>query len=342
MGLLLATSSRHTNDRDIITITKTPPSPLIHTLTLLCISPAFRSWSYSGRRVSGCWFQPNRLRHILINSISTVSSTDHSISNSTCIESWGSCRWFPHPVNKHRGVLISRIKERSHGGFRSCALLQDVAEKVTYKWAKEWCHARCSQRRWRGRGGKETGSEDGGGRREKEHSEMLTSEVVYIREFRTEAGRFEVNASFRTTRTRSIFVFVLHLLWLALLLRLTCDDRMWLSAQVGRYLRIYQQKRDITFYCGMGICGRGMTDTCFLGKEYYRRMIGKFGLVNIHGLVVIDDLVQSHTAMGVDLEENWHYEESTTYPNRLWIRTQAGSIDALQALADPREGYFSK
>ena len=54
----------------------------------------------------------------------------------------------------------------------------------------------------------------------------------------------------------------------------------------------------------MGICGRGMTDTCFLGKEYYRRMIGKFGLVNIHGLVVIDDLVQSHTAMGVDLEEN--------------------------------------
>ena len=55
---------------------------------------------------------------------------------------------------------------------------------------------------------------------------MLTSEVVYIREFRTEADRFEVNASFRTTRTRSIFVFVLHLLWLALLLRLTCDDRM--------------------------------------------------------------------------------------------------------------------
>ena len=77
-----------------------------------------------------------------------------------------------------------------------------------------------------GRGGKGTGSEDGGGRRKREQVEMLTSEVVYIRELRTETGRFEVNAPFRTDGTRSIFVFVLHLLWLALLLRLNYDDGM--------------------------------------------------------------------------------------------------------------------
>ena len=77
---------------------------------------------------------------------------------------------------------------------------------LIHSWPDFTLHIPCAREEERERGGKETGSEDGGGRRERGHGKMLAGEVACIRELRTETGRFEVNASFRAARIRCIFV----------------------------------------------------------------------------------------------------------------------------------------